>query len=266
MTSASGRKIIDLTGKRFGRLVVLALHPERSRSGRTRWVCRCDCGGERIVSGNSLCRGRTASCRSQFIDSSRFIDLTGKRFGRWHVIALLPERQRNTRERQRHTHWLCRCDCGGEGIVRGDKLIKGLSKSCGCISKEMFVKRVTKHGHTKHRLHSRAYSCWKNMKGRCLNPQHKQYPDYGGRGITVCQRWLIFENFYADMGDPPPDLSLDRINNNGNYEPGNCRWATVAEQLANRRPRSKRRRKRSSLAALQSYVAALRGMTTAGQS
>jgi hypothetical protein len=128
----------------------------------------------------------------------------------------------------------------------------------------MFAKRNTKHGLSR----SRAFQCWKNMKARCLNPQHRQYPDYGGRGITVCERWLIFENFYADMGDPPPGLSLDRINNNGNYERGNCRWATVAEQLANRRPRrhAKRRRKRSSLAALQSYIAALGGMTTAERS
>jgi hypothetical protein len=244
-------KIIDLTGKRFGRLVVLALHPERSRFGRTRWVCRCDCGSERIVLGNSLRSGRTSGRHC-----SRFIDLTGKRFGRWRVIALLPERQRNTRERQRHTCWLCRCDCGGESIVRADKLIKGLSKSCGCISKEMFVKRNTKHGLSR----SRAYYCWKNMRARCFNPRHRQYPSYGGRGISVCERWLIFENFYADMGEPPPGLSLDRINNDGNYEPGNCRWATVAEQLANRRPRrhSKRRRKRSSSAALQRYLAATR--------
>jgi hypothetical protein len=189
MTTAS--KIVDLTGKRFGRLVVLALHPERSRLGLARWVCRCDCGSERIVCGTSLRSGATKSCR--------------------------------------------------------------------CLLKEMLAKRVTKHGHTKHGLRSRAYKCWEGMKNRCFSPRARAYPWYGGRGITVCERWLIFENFYADMGDPPPGLSLDRINNNGNYEPGNCRWATAAEQLANRRPRrhAKRRRKRSSSAALQRYLAAV---------
>jgi hypothetical protein len=239
-------KIIDLTGKRFGRLVALAPHPERSRFGEARWVCRCDCGSERIVLGSKLRTGSTTSCRCR-----RFIDLTGRRFGRWRVIALLPERQRYASGTQT-TLWLCRCDCGGEGIVRGSNLIRGWSKSCSCIRKEMFAKLNTKHG----LYRSRAYQCWQNMKTRCFNPRHRAYRWYGGRGITVCERWLIFENFYADMGEPPPGMSLDRIDLHGNYEPGNCRWATVAEQLANRRPRPKRRRKRSSLAALQHYLAA----------
>jgi hypothetical protein len=180
----------------------------------------------------------------------KIIDLTGKRFGRLVVLALHAEKSR--------FGWVCRCDCGGERIVRGSDLIRGMSKSCNCLRKEMFAKRSTKHGLCR----SRAYQSWKGMKARCFNPRDRAYPDYGGRGITVCERWLIFENFYADMGERPPGMSLDRINNDGNYEPGNCRWATVAEQLANRRPRrhSKRRRKRSSLAALQSYVAAMRGV------
>jgi hypothetical protein len=98
------------------------------------------------------------------------------------------------------------------------------------------------------------------MKARCFYPQHRAYRWYGGRGITVCERWRhSFKNFLADMGDPPPGMSLDRIDPNGNYEPANCRWATVAQQLANRRlrQRSKQRRKRSSSAALQCYVAAV---------
>jgi hypothetical protein len=176
---------------------------------------------------------------------SKILDLTGKRFGRQVALALHPERSRVGEAR-----WVCRCDCGGEGIVRGSNLRSGWSKSCGCIQKEMLAKFNAKHGLRR----TRAYQCWQNMKARCFYPRARAYPCYGGRGITVCERWLSFENFHADMGDPPPGMSLDRIDPNGNYEPRNCRWATVAEPPANRRrPRrhSKRRRKRSSSAALQ---------------
>jgi hypothetical protein len=120
----------------------------------------------------------------------------------------------------------------------------------------MAARRSTKHGLS----HTRAYKCWHGMLARCFDPRNKDYLDYGGRGITVCENWReSFLAFYADMGDPPDGLTLNRFNNDGSYELSNCGWATRVEQAANRRPpqHSKRRRKRSSSAALQAYVAAV---------
>jgi pentatricopeptide repeat protein len=180
----------------------------------------------------------------------RFIDLRGQRFGRWTVLA------RSKQRGETRTRWLCRCDDGVERVVFGNDLRRGNSKSCGCLRRETTIKRNTKHGHARVGKYTRAYYCWQNMLRRCFNPNHHHYPYYGERGITVCKRWLIFENFLADMGEPPPGMTIDRIDNDGNYEPGNCKWSTPAEQTHNRRPR-KRKARRAKLAEINAYAVAL---------
>ncbi len=155
-------------------------------------------------------------------------NLIGQRFGRYLVLAEAPNQGSNVR-------WLCRCDCGNLRMVQAGALREGTSTSCGCYSREAKSKTHTKHGCGVQRTPE--YLAWVNMKARCRRKTHPGYGRYGGRGIKVCERWLTsFNNFLADMGQRPSEQhSLDRINNNGDYEPGNCRWATIIEQQNNLR-------------------------------
>lgn len=154
----------------------------------------------------------------------------GMVFGRWTVLEVI-ERPKGSKPRR----WIrCQCACGTERNVNEDNLKRGLSKSCGCAAREFHRNRLLKHGHSSYRKLSREYRAWSAAKRRCTDPTCHVFPRYGGRGIRMAPEWeRDFLAFYRDMGPCPPGYTLDRINNDGNYEPGNCRWAPRAIQARN---------------------------------
>lgn len=133
------------------------------------------------------------------------------------------------------TRYRCVCNCGTETIVRASKLKSGNTRSCGCLARELVVARQTKHGHAKNGDTSRTYAAYRGMIHRCVKTTRKVGKNYKDRGITVCERWMSYENFLADMGECPEGLTLERKEVNGNYEPSNCIWATMKVQQNNRR-------------------------------
>ena len=220
----------DLTGLKFGRLTVI----ERVGSNKHKeavWKCRCECGNFCDIGSYCLKSGHTQSCGCLHneITSEKFLeDLIGQKFGRLTVI----ERSENKGGR---TAWKCRCDCGNESVVVATNLKRGKVNSCGCLNKEKLHER-SKHG----MKGTPIYGVWRNIKNRCLNSNVKKYEDYGGRGIKICDEWIDnFQAFYDYVSKlehyGEEGYTLDRINNNGNYEPNNLRWADKKTQARNKR-------------------------------
>lgn len=211
----------DITGSRYGHLVALEPTDKRFSNGSIKWKCQCDCGNICYLSSSELKRRKSCGC------VTKLNNISGMKFGKLTVIS-------RADSKNNMTYWHCLCDCGIEKDVLASHLTSGKIVSCGCLSAERIANLNRKHGMG----NTRIYKIWCGMKTRCYNKNSKSYENYGGRGITVCDEWIHdFMNFYdwAMLNGYTDELSIDRIDNDGNYEPKNCRWTTHKEQSNNTR-------------------------------
>lgn len=223
-------KLVDITGERFGCLTVIR-RDGVTKSGAAAWLCKCDCGQYTIAAGNHLRQGLVKSCGCARKTAHR-IDITGQRFGK--LVAIEPIYGDIT-------YWRCKCDCGNETSVRMSNLRSGGVISCGCASSRLYSGEKNpsyKHGNA----HCRLYAVWASMIQRCENENNSAFKNYGGRGISVCDEWHDYATFEEwalssgyDESAPKGKCTIDRINNNGNYEPSNCRWVDMHIQALNKK-------------------------------
>jgi hypothetical protein len=224
---------MTIEGKNFGAMTALRLHslvPRPSGGHSQKWECLCDCGNVVVRFRAVLTRGESCGCRRS---SGKSIDISGRRFNKITAVRLhsrVPKKNGGHDER-----WECACDCGRTVLMLKGSIKK--SYSCGCETVAL-IKVKKSRSRSKHK---RLYSIWSNIKNRCTNSMDAAYRNYGGRGIKMCEAWAAygdagFAQFAKDVGEPPTAAhTLDRINNDGNYEPGNVRWADRKTQNRNRR-------------------------------
>lgn len=238
-------KAKNLKNVRFGKLLVVDFG-FRDKRGKAHWNCICDCGVLCVKNQSYLINGNTKSCgciAKEHIStlakrtvsgkhSHNFEDITGSIFGYLTVVSLVSS------GKSQNTRWECKCRCGSSFVTTRWNLVRGDTKSCGCLRKEVASTLNSTHCLSKHPLYSR----WKGISSRCYNTSAKGYHNYGGRGIYMCDEWRtnfkVFYNWSLDNGFSP-DLEIDRINNDGPYSPDNCRWVSRKDNVRNRRVTNK---------------------------
>lgn len=221
----------NFIGKRFGKLVVLSYVGEKKdKHGNTHWYwnCQCDCGNKKVIDQHGLIYGHTHSCGC----IRHGANLAGKVFGRLTVIAEAEPMKRKDGKGQKK-RWLCQCSCGKTHITTQELLVSGVTKSCGCL-----VHEEHKDPNAMTRKHKRLYGIYRGMVDRCCNPKDQHHTYYHDRGIKICDEWRNNSRAFIEWAlshGYSDDLTIDRIDVNGNYEPSNCRWVTNKDQQNNKR-------------------------------